>query len=128
MRPERRRHGRTEAHQTNCGKGKPAPGTSGGGRKVRHDYEIVDTYEAGNALQGSEVKSLRDSKVQLKDAYARVERGEILLLGVHISPARPTPKAPEPTSPSGPGRLAIPPLSIFFENGRAKVELGLGHG
>ena len=137
----------------NPSKGKPPPGTTGGGRKVvannrkvRHDYEIVDTYEAGIALMGSEVKSLRDAKVQLKDAYARVERGEILLLGVHISPygyahgfgAHQPERARklllhkheihEIAQESAQGRLAILPLSIFFENGLAKVELGLGRG
>ena len=137
----------------NAKKGKPAPGTSGGGRKVvasnrkvRHDYEIVDTFEAGIVLAGSEVKSLRDAKVQLKDAYARVERGEILLLGVHISPytyahgfgAHEPERARklllhkreilEIAESAQKDRLAILPLSIFFENGRAKVELGLGRG
>ena len=55
-------------------------------RRARHDYDILDTFEAGIALVGSEVKSLREGKCQLKDSYARVERGEAWLLGVHIPP------------------------------------------
>lgn len=132
---------------------KPPPGATGGPRKVvasnrkaRHDYDIVDTFEAGIVLVGSEVKALRDAKVQLKDAYARVERGEMLLLGVHISPyayargfgAHEPERArklllhkheiEEIAQETAQGRLAILPLSIYFENGRAKVELGLGRG
>ena len=140
----------TKPKQSNA---KPPPGATGGPRKVvasnrkaRHDYDIVDTYEAGIVLVGSEVKALRDAKVQLKDAYARVERGEMLLLGVHISPyayargfgAHEPERArklllhkheiQEIAQESAQGRLAILPLSIYFENGRAKVELGLGRG
>jgi SsrA-binding protein len=55
-------------------------------RRARHDYDILETYECGLALQGSEVKSLRAGRVTLADAYARVEDGEAWLLGVHIPP------------------------------------------
>ena len=55
-------------------------------RKARHDYFIHDTYEAGIALTGTEVKSLRQGKVNLKDSFCRIENGEILLVGMHISP------------------------------------------
>ena len=134
-------------------KAKPLPGATGGARKAvasnrraRHDYEIVDTYEAGIVLRGSEVKSLRAAQVQMKDAYARVERGEILLLGVHIAPygfahgfGAHVPDSSrklllhkreitEIAQASAQGRLAIIPLSIYFENGLAKVELALGRG
>lgn len=54
-------------------------------RRARHDYHIVDTYEAGIALEGMEVKSLREGKVSLQDSYARVENGEAFLYDVHIS-------------------------------------------
>ena len=54
--------------------------------RARHDYDVLDTVEAGIALQGSEVKSLRTASVQLKDSYAYVNRGEIWLKGVHIAP------------------------------------------
>src|SRR5256885_13595311 len=58
-------------------------------RKARHDYDVIDTFECGIVLVGSEVKSLRDGKAQLKDSYARVEAGELWLLGVHIPPYSP---------------------------------------
>ena len=55
-------------------------------RKARHDYEILDTFEAGIVLAGSEVKSLRAGKVQLRDSYARVQDGEVWVYGVHVAP------------------------------------------
>ena len=55
-------------------------------RKARHDYHLFDTYEAGVVLLGTEVKSIREGRVNLKDAYGRVERGEVFLHNVHISP------------------------------------------
>ena len=55
-------------------------------RKARHDYEILDTYEAGIALKGTEVKSLREGKANLTDAYARFRKGELWLIGMHINP------------------------------------------
>jgi SsrA-binding protein len=54
-------------------------------RRARHDYHIVDTYEAGISLEGMEVKSLREGKVSLQEGYARVENGEVFLYDVHIS-------------------------------------------
>ena len=54
--------------------------------KARHDYFIHETYEAGIALTGTEVKSLRQGKANLKDSFCRIEHGELLLLGMHISP------------------------------------------
>lgn len=129
------------------------PGTTGGSkkvvasnRKVFHDYEIVDTFEAGIVLLGSEVKSLRDGKVQLKDAYARLEGKEMLLVGVNISPyafaqgfGAHTPERmrklllnrheiTELAQRSSQEGLSILPLSVYFTNGRAKVEIGLGRG
>ena len=58
-------------------------------RRARHDYDILETFEAGIALLGSEVKSLRSGKAQLKDSYARVDRGELWLHGVHVPPYAP---------------------------------------
>ena len=55
-------------------------------RKARHDYAIEDTFEAGIALEGWEVKSLRDGRLQLRDSYATIRAGEIWLLGAHITP------------------------------------------
>ena len=55
-------------------------------RKARHEYFIEDTYECGIALAGTEVKSIRAGKVNLKDSYAQVKNGECFLIGMHISP------------------------------------------
>ena len=55
-------------------------------RKARHDYHLFDTYEAGVVLLGTEVKAIREGRVNLKDSYGRVEQGEVFLYGVHISP------------------------------------------
>lgn len=55
-------------------------------KKARHDYEILETFEAGIALKGTEVKAARAGKVQLKDSYVEVRNGEAWLIGVHISP------------------------------------------
>ena len=114
-------------------------------RKARHDYEILEIFEAGIALVGSEVKSLRAGRANLKDGFARIEKGELFLVNAHISPY-------EAASRSGhdPERarklllhraeidklagkvnergLTLVPLKIYFKNGRAKVELGLGRG
>jgi SsrA-binding protein len=115
-------------------------------RKARHDYEILDTFEAGMALVGTEVKSLRDGKIVLKDAHARVEDGELWLLGVHVAPYEladgfsghdperrrklllhrwEIQELGERTAREG---LTIIPLSVYFKEGRAKIELGLARG
>ncbi|MGH7859419.1 MAG: SsrA-binding protein SmpB [Candidatus Binatia bacterium] len=114
-------------------------------RKARHDYEILETYEAGMVLAGSEVKSLRAGRANLKDSYARVDRGEVFLWNAHISPyaaASQFGHEPERTRKLLLRReeidklagkvnergLTLVPLKIYFKNGRAKVELGLGRG
>ena len=114
-------------------------------RKARFNYEIVDTFEAGIALTGSEVKSLRAGQVQLSDAYGFVKDGEAFLLGVHISPypfARDGGHEPDRTRKLllhrreidkigdrlGRERLTLVPLSLYFNKGKIKVELGLGKG
>ena len=67
---------------------RPSDGTKliAGNKRARRDYDILGTFEAGMVLTGSEVKSLREGHVQLADAYARVERGEVWMDGVHIAP------------------------------------------
>src|SRR5665811_2340729 len=55
-------------------------------RRARHDYEIIDTVECGVVLQGSEVKSLREGRIALQDAYGRIIDGEVWLFGVHVPP------------------------------------------
>ncbi|MBT8200643.1 MAG: SsrA-binding protein SmpB [Acidimicrobiia bacterium] len=114
-------------------------------RQARFNYEILDTYEAGIALTGSEVKSLRGGNVQLSDAYGIVKDGEAFLVGVHISPytfARAGGHEPDRTrrlllhkkeierigARLGKERLTMVPLSLYFKNGKVKVELGIGKG
>jgi len=114
-------------------------------RKARHDYEIVETIEAGIALLGTEVKSLRGGRANLKDSYARIRKGEAYLFGVHISAyshASYDNHDPErvrklllhrqeikrllaKTQERG---FSLIPLKIYFKNGKAKVELALGRG
>ena len=124
------------------------PGTKliASNRQARRDYEILDTFECGIVLKGSEVKSLRDAKVQLADAHGRLVDGEMWLFGLHI--------AAYSHSGASDGhaltrdrklllhrkeieririrlqqeRLALVPLSMYFKDGRAKVELGVGRG
>ena len=55
-------------------------------KKAYHDFSIEETYEAGIVLQGTEIKSIRQGKVNLKDSYARIEKGEVFLIGMHVSP------------------------------------------
>ena len=114
-------------------------------RKARHDYEILETYEAGMVLVGSEVKSLRAGRVNLKDSFARIERGEVFLMNAHISPYEAASRfGHEPersrklllhraevdklTGKVKERGFTLVPLKIYFKNGRAKVELGLGRG
>ena len=115
-------------------------------RKARHDYDVLETYECGMALVGSEVKSLRASKVQLRDAYARVEDGELWLHGAHIAPYEFS-SGRDGHDPDRPRKLllhrseidelagrtqqeslTLVPLSLYFKEGRAKLELALARG
>lgn len=114
-------------------------------RRARHDYAISDTYEAGMVLTGTEVKSLRAGRANLTDAYAEVRDGEVWLVNAHIpeydqgtwtnhEPRR-TRKlllhASEinrligKTKQSG---LTLVPLQMYFKDGKAKIEIGLGRG
>jgi len=115
-------------------------------RRARHEYDIIEVYECGIALQGSEVKSLRAGRVTLADAYARVEGGEAWLLGVHIPPYEHAAgfgahdperrrklllhrgEIDELTGRTQQQSLTLVPLSIYFKEGRAKVELALAKG
>ena len=129
-------------------KPKPVPGSTvvASNRQARRDYEILDTWECGIMLQGSEVKSLRDANVTLTDAFARFDGRELYLVGLHINAY---------TNASSQGghelartrkllanrheldemkmrvdqeHLSLVPLTLYFLNGRAKLELGLGRG
>jgi SsrA-binding protein len=115
-------------------------------RKARFDYDIDSTLEAGLVLTGTEVKSLREGSVNLKDAYARIDHGEVYLIGCHISPyARGNRMNHEPERPRKillkkreirqlTGKLSergysLIPLKLYFNpKGRVKVLLGLGKG
>jgi SsrA-binding protein len=115
-------------------------------RRARHDYEILETVEAGIALQGSEVKSMRTSKVQLKDSYAHERRGELWLKGVHIAPYLHSHgidghdpererklllhrrEIVELIARMEREQLTLVPLSVYFKGSNAKVELGLVRG
>ena len=114
-------------------------------RKARHDFFIEETYEAGIALVGTEVKALRAHKANLRDSYARVKDGEIFLHGIHIGAYAPAGQfSHKETRPRKLlmhrreidrlwGRVrekgySIVPLQIYFKDGRAKVEVGLAKG
>ena len=114
-------------------------------RKARHDYTILDTFEAGMALTGTEVKSLRAGRASLTDSFAEVRGREVFLLGMHIpeyTQGTWTNHAPRRTRKlllnraeidrmSGKVResgLTLVPLSVYFADGWAKVELGLARG
>ncbi|MGA3217104.1 MAG: SsrA-binding protein SmpB [Acidimicrobiales bacterium] len=115
-------------------------------RRARHDYDILEVFECGIALKGAEVKSLRLGQASLQDAYARIEDGELWLVGAHLAPYE---------YASGFGRfeavrsrklllhrreidelsgrvaqkaLTLVPLSIYFKDGLAKVEIALARG
>lgn len=114
-------------------------------RKARHNYFIEDSYEAGMVLKGTEVKALREGKVNLKDGYARIKSGELFLMDVHISPyafgnrLNHDPLRPRKLLMHGgeihrlTGKVkekgfSLIPLSIYFSHGRAKVSLALAKG
>lgn len=127
-------------------KKKPGENVVATNRQAHRDYEILDTWEAGVMLKGSEVKSLREAKVQLRDAYARFTGRELFLVGLHIA-------AYSNASAQGghelertrklllhehelaemkmrvdQEHLTLVPLSLYFKNGRAKLEIGIGRG
>lgn len=125
---------------------KPAPSRIADNRKAWHDYFIEDKFEAGMALQGWEVKSLRAGRAQLKEAYVIVENGEIFLIGAHISalPSASTHVQPNPTrmrklllhraeiskligAVERKGYTLVP-LAMFWKRGKAKLEIGLAKG
>jgi len=114
-------------------------------RKARHDYHIEEVFEAGLVLTGSEVKSLRDGRANLKDSYGRILKDEAFLLNAHISPYPaanrfnhdPTRTRKLLLHKQEIRRLAgkvqergltLIPLKLYFKNGRAKVELALARG
>jgi SsrA-binding protein len=114
-------------------------------RKARHDFFVEESLEAGIALVGTEVKSLRDHRVNLRDSYARIKNGEAFLHGVHIGTYAPAGQfSHKETRPRKLlmhrreidrlwGRVrergySLVPLRIYFKDGRAKVEIALAKG
>jgi SsrA-binding protein len=114
-------------------------------RKARHDYSVVDSYEAGIVLHGTEVKSLRAGKVSLADAFATVDDGEVWLRGLYIPEyEQGTWTNHEPRrvrklllhkdqivrliGKTREGGLTLVPLSMYFTDGKVKVELALARG
>ena len=114
-------------------------------RQARHDYHVIETYEAGIALRGTEVKSLRAGRANLKDSYAKVVDGEAFLLGAYISEYEQgnrhnhDPKRDRKlllhkqeivrlNSKISERGLTLVPLRMYFKRGKAKVALGLARG
>jgi SsrA-binding protein len=126
----------------------PAPGTKliASNRKAYHDYAILDEIEAGIMLRGSEVKSLRDGHVQINEAFGRVVGNEMWLFGMtipqyvnahgfgaHVSERQRKllmhrAEIDKLASRMGQEHLTLIPLSIYFKDGRVKIELGLAKG
>jgi SsrA-binding protein len=130
------------------------PGASGGvmaekliteNRKARHEYHLLERYEAGLALTGSEVKSLRDGRAQLQRAYGDIRDGEVWLVGAHIStydqagiqnhdPDRDRKlllhrrEIDDLTGKVQERGFTLVPTKLYFKNGRAKVELAVAKG
>jgi SsrA-binding protein len=122
------------------------PKTIANNRKAYHDYAIEDTFEAGMALEGWEVKSIRDGRIQLKDSHIVVRRGEMWLLNANITPLSTvsTHITPDPTRTRKcllhrhqiehlMGKVeqkgyTIIPLSMYWKNNRVKVEIALAKG
>jgi SsrA-binding protein len=107
--------------------------------KATHDYHILETWECGIVLTGTEVKSLRSGKASIKEAYARIRNGEVFLDGMNITPYNHDPVRTRKlllhrkeierligaVEQKG---LTLVPLELYFRNGRAKVALALGRG
>lgn len=114
-------------------------------RRARHEYQLLETWEAGIVLKGTEVKSLRNGKANISDAYGIVRDGEVYILNLHISPyekggysnheptrtrklllhAKEIRKMIGAVEREG---LTLVPLEIYFKNGKAKIALALGRG
>jgi SsrA-binding protein len=123
----------------------PAHRTLASNRKARHDYHVLETLEAGMALRGTEVKSVRAGRVQLKDSFVEFRDGEAYLVGAHISPY--THGNRENHDPERPRKLllrrrelerlagrtvakglTVVPLSVYLKGERIKLEIGLVQG
>ena len=114
-------------------------------RQARYNYQIIDSFEVGIALKGTEIKSIRNGKANLKDSYAIIKNGELFLLNMHVSPyeegnifnheetrtrkllmhKKEIIKLNNKLALEG---NTLVPLKLYFKNGRAKIELGLAKG
>lgn len=114
-------------------------------KKARHDYSIESTYEAGIVLTGTEIKSIRDKRVNLRDGFAQVRNGEVWLMNVHISPYDQgnqfnhdplrnrklllhKKEIKRLSGELGTKGITLVPLKMYIKNGYAKVLLGVGKG
>jgi SsrA-binding protein len=113
-------------------------------RKARHEYFVLESYECGVVLQGAEVKSIRNGRANLQDAYARIDDGEVWLYGMHVSPyefsrgdldpvrrrklllhAKEIVQLARATEEKG---VTLVPTRVYFKDGRCKVELAIARG
>ena len=113
-------------------------------RKARHEYFVLESYECGIVLKGAEVKSIRNGRANLQDAYARLDDGEVWLFGMHVSPYEFSRGELDPvrkrklllhhkeitelaraTEEKG---ITLVPLRVYFKDGRCKVELAIARG
>ncbi|ANM29568.1 hypothetical protein ABI59_08220 [Acidobacteria bacterium Mor1] len=117
-------------------------------RAARHNFELLQKFEAGIVLTGTEVKSAREGKVNLKEGYAKLKNGEVFLIGVHFSPYthggydNPDPlrvrklllnrheirKIAKEVDTGGSGGLTLVPTRMYLKNGRVKVEIAIARG
>jgi SsrA-binding protein len=127
------------------GQRSPESGDVATNRRARHKFQVLERMEAGIELQGSEVKSLRDGKASINEAYAVVDRGEVWLRGAHIPPYLPA--SDQNHDPDRPRKLllhrreidrlagrvrerglTLVPTRLYFKDGRAKIEIALAKG
>ena len=122
----------------------PRPTPTINNRRARHDYLVLETYECGLVLKGAEVKSIREGKANLREAFARVEGGEVFLHGMHVNPYSYSRDELDPIRPrklllhhreidellraTNEKGVTLVPLRLYFKDGRAKVELAIARG
>jgi SsrA-binding protein len=122
----------------------PRPTPTVNNRRARHDYLVLETFECGLVLKGAEVKSIREGKANLREAFARVEGGEVFLHGMHVTPYSYSRDDLDPIRPrklllhhreidellraTNEKGVTLVPLRLYFKDGRAKVELAIARG
>jgi len=122
----------------------PRPAATINNRRARYDYLVIDTYECGLVLKGAEVKSIREGKAHLREAYARVQDHEVVLYGMHVAPYSYSQEELDPIRPRklllhqreideidravAEKGVTLVPLRLYFKDGRAKIELAIARG